>query len=223
MSDIIMENMGTIDKYEGDAIIAFFGAPVFREDHAALACRSAVRIKKAEEELNRVIMADRLSPTPLYTRIGVNTGEMVVGNMGTSNKMNYTIMGNAVNLAARLEGVNKQYNTKGILISEYTKNEIGDEFVCRSLDRVRVVGISTPLRLYELLGLRDDAGKPDAWEDAMALYEKREFAAAENLFASIAAQNEKDGPARLYLDKCRAYISAPPSAGWDGVNNLSQK
>ncbi|MDR0623563.1 MAG: CHASE2 domain-containing protein, partial [Treponema sp.] len=148
MSDIIMENMGTIDKYEGDAIIAFFGAPVYREDHAALACRSAIRMKKAEAELNRAVMAEGLSPLPLYTRMGINTGEMVVGNMGTSNKMNYTIMGNAVNLAARLEGVNKQYHTGGILISEYTKNGIGDEFICRSLDRVRVVGINTPVRLY---------------------------------------------------------------------------
>jgi adenylate cyclase len=224
MSDIIMENLGTIDKYEGDAIIAFFGAPVYRPDHAALACRSAIRMKRAEAELNRLVMADRLSPSPLYTRIGINTGEMVVGNMGTSNKMNYTIMGNAVNLAARLEGVNKQYHTGGILISEYTKNEIGDEFFCRSLDRVRVVGINTPVRLYELLGLRDEA--PDTladWEKALALYEGREFRAAEELFASIAAHNETDGPARLYMDKCRDFIAAPPPDDWDGVNNLSQK
>jgi adenylate cyclase len=231
MSDIIMENTGTIDKYEGDAIIAFFGAPVYREDHAALACRSAVRIKKAEAELNRVIMADRLSPLPLYTRIGINTGEMVVGNMGTSNKMNYTIMGNAVNLAARLEGVNKQYHTGGILISEYTRNEIGNEFICRSLDRVRVVGINEPVRLYELLGsrnepgLRDDASEEAVkpWEEALALYEKRQFRTAEEIFSSIAAKNEKDGAARLYAEKCRAYMAAPPPEGWDGVNNLSEK
>jgi adenylate cyclase len=231
MSDIIMENLGTIDKYEGDAIIAFFGAPVYREDHAVLACRSAIRIKKAEAELNRVIMADHLSPGPLYTRIGVNTGEMVVGNMGTSNKMNYTIMGNAVNLAARLEGVNKQYHTGGILISEYTKNEIGDKFICRSLDRVRVVGINTPVRLYELLGLRD-AGEDAAplreetlaaWEEALGLYEKRQFSAAEAIFASIAGENEGDGTARLYADRCRSYTAAPPPAAWDGVNNLSEK
>jgi adenylate cyclase len=232
MSDIIMENLGTIDKYEGDAIIAFFGAPVHREDHAVLACRSAIGMKKAEAELNRVITADRLSPLPLYTRIGINTGEMVVGNMGTSNKMNYTIMGNAVNLAARLEGVNKQYNTGGILMSEYTKNEIGDEFICRSLDRVRVVGINRPVRLYELLGLRgkpglqDGAGNeavPAAWEDALALYENREFRAAEEIFASIVAGNEGDGPARLYMDRCRGYIAAPPPDDWDGINNISVK
>jgi adenylate cyclase len=226
MSDIIMENMGTIDKYEGDAIVAFFGAPVYRKDHAALACRSAVEMKKAEAELNRVIMADHLSPAPIYTRIGINTGEMVVGNMGTSSKMNYTIMGNAVNLAARLEGVNKQYRTGGILISEYTKNEIGDEFVCRSLDRVRLVGIQTPVRLYELLGLQSEAGEPDAlaaWEDALARYEKREFAGAEEMFSAIASQNEKDGAAWLYMNKCREYMAAPPPDDWDGVNNLMQK
>jgi adenylate cyclase len=245
MSDIIMENMGTIDKYEGDAIIAFFGAPVHREDHAALACRSAVRMKRAEAELNRELIEQGLitdgvlkalknkgvrldddAPLALYTRIGVNTGEMVVGNMGTSNKMNYTIMGNAVNLAARLEGVNKQYHTGGILISEYTRNEIGDEFICRSLDRVRVVGINTPVRLYELLGLRDEAGLREAqaaWEKALALYEKRQFPAAEEIFRSITAGDEKDGAARLYLDMCRDYIAIPPPDDWDGVNNLSQK
>ncbi|MDR1142870.1 MAG: CHASE2 domain-containing protein [Spirochaetaceae bacterium] len=232
MSDVIMANRGTIDKYEGDAIIAFFGAPVYREDHAALACRSAVEMKKAEAELNRVIMEDRLSPAPIYTRIGINTGEMVVGNMGTSSKMNYTIMGNAVNLAARLEGVNKQYHTGGILISEYTKNEIGDEFICRSLDRIRVVGITTPVRLYELLGLRDDAGEAAsfvrgealaAWEEALGLYEKRQFSAAEAVFASIAGGDEKDGTARLYADRCRSYAAAPPPTDWDGVTNLSEK
>ncbi|MDR2618363.1 MAG: CHASE2 domain-containing protein [Treponema sp.] len=232
MSDIIMKNMGTIDKYEGDAIIAFFGAPVYREDHAALACRSAVMMKKAEAELNRAVMADRLSPSPLYTRIGINTGEMVVGNMGTSNKMNYTIMGDAVNLAARLEGVNKQYYTRGILISEYTKNAIGDEFICRSLDLVRVVGIKKPVRLYELLGLRsepglrDEAGEPEtlaAWEKALVLYEKRQFRESGKIFASIAAKDKTDGTARLYVNKCREYIAAPPPDDWDGVTNLSQK
>jgi adenylate cyclase len=247
MSDIIMGHTGTIDKYEGDAIIAFFGAPVYRPDHAVLACRSAIRMKKAEAELNlkvveeglitegvlaalrgKGIKIDEKKPAPLYTRIGINTGEMVVGNMGTSNKMNYTIMGNAVNLAARLEGVNKQYRTGGMLISEYTKNEIGEEFLCRSLDRVRVVGINTPLRLYELLALRAEAAAADleacaAWENALSLYEKREFRAAGEIFSSLAARSENDGAARLYADASRAYIAEPPPEDWDGVNNLTQK
>ncbi|MDR0998184.1 MAG: adenylate/guanylate cyclase domain-containing protein [Treponema sp.] len=247
ISDIIMENMGTIDKYEGDAVVAFFGAPVYRQNHAALACRSAVQIKRVEAELNRELIEQGLitgrvlkaledkgfrigtdTPVPLYTRIGVNTGEMVVGNMGTSNKMNYTIMGNAVNLAARLESVNKQFYTGGILISEYTKNETGDEFTCRDLGRIRVVGINTPVRIYVILALSKEAGPGGqdilaAWEEALGFYEKREFRKAGEIFGSIAAHDERDNTARLYAEMCRNYTAAPPPDDWDGVNNLSEK
>jgi adenylate cyclase len=227
MSNIIMENLGTIDKYEGDAIIAFFGAPVYREDHAALACRSALGIKKAEQELNAVIMNEGLSPSPLFTRIGINTGEMVVGNMGAENKMDYTIMGSAVNLASRLEGVNKQYRTGGILISEYTKEKIGDEFMLRGLDRVRVVGINTPVRLYELLGLRDEmsAGKTEylaAWEKAMGLFENGSFEMAERQFCFLTQKAPRDNTAKRYAERCREYAGSPPR-NWDGITNLTEK
>jgi adenylate cyclase len=228
MSTIIMENLGTVDKYEGDAIIAFFGAPVYREDHAALACRSALGIKKAEKELNEVIMAEGLSPSPFFTRIGVNTGEMVVGNMGAENKMDYTIMGSAVNLASRLEGVNKQYHTGGILISEYTKEKIGDEFMCRSLDRVRVVGINSPVRLYELVGLRNEMGKQEreyleVWEKAIGLFEQGFFEMAEELFCFLTKKIPRDNTAKLYVERCLVYIGSPPPGGWDGINNLTEK
>jgi adenylate cyclase len=228
MSDIIMENRGTIDKYEGDAIIAFFGAPVYREDHAVLACRSAVQIKKAERTLNERIVLEDLSPSPLFTRIGINTGEMVVGNMGTENKMNYTIMGNDVNLAARLEGVNKQYHTGGILISEYTRKEIGDEFICRTLDRVRVVGINTPLRLYEITGFWNEAAAAEidafaAWETAIRLYEMREFSGAEEIFTLLASGESPDGTAELYAGRCRSYIQTPPPPDWVAITNLTEK
>ena len=156
MSNIIMENKGTVDKYEGDAIIAFFGAPLHQKDHADLACRSAIAMKKAETAINKEVMEEGLCPIPIFTRIGINTGEMVVGNMGSENKMDYTVMGNAVNLAARLEGVNKPYKTKGILISEYTHEKLSDEFFCRKLDKIRVVGINTPLRIYELIGIKNE-------------------------------------------------------------------
>jgi adenylate cyclase len=228
MSNIIMENLGTIDKYEGDAIIAFYGAPVHRQDHAVLACRSALAMKQAERELNKTIMAENMSPAPVFTRIGINSGDMVVGNMGAENKMDYTIMGNAVNLAARLEGVNKLYNTGGILISEYTKAQIGGEFICRRLDRVRVVGIQTPLRLYELLGLSAAAGTVEQdmlalWEQGIDHLEQRRFADALALFRPLAQQRPEDGTAEYYAKRCAAFIESPPPPGWDAVNNLTEK
>ncbi|MCL2480178.1 MAG: CHASE2 domain-containing protein [Spirochaetaceae bacterium] len=228
MSNIIMENKGTIDKYVGDAIIAFFGAPIYHPSHAILACRSALAMKAAEEELNKKVLEEGLSPVPLFTRIGINTGEMVVGNMGAEDKMNYTIMGNAVNLAARLEGVNKQYHTGGILISEYTKEKIGNEFMCRRIDRVRVVGINTPLRLYELLGLMENADKNkimmlNYWEQAINHFEKMLFEKALEEFENIVKRRPNDRVAVLYADRCKAYMKKPPPADWDAVNNLTEK
>jgi adenylate cyclase len=228
MSNIVLENQGTIDKYEGDAIIAFFGAPIYMDEHAALACKTAIAIKKAEIRINKKILAENLSPAPLFTRIGINTGDMVVGNMGTASKMDYTVMGNAVNLAARLEGVNKQYNTGGVLISEYTRARIGEQFILRSLDRVRVVGINTPLRLYELLENRDAASpalleKTAAWENALRLYEDRSFMDAAGGFRAVAARDSGDLTARLYLERCENYLKNPPPPEWDGVDNLTQK
>jgi adenylate cyclase len=228
MSNIVLENKGTIDKYEGDAIIAFFGAPLYMEDHAVLACRSALMIKKAEALLNRKIAEEGLCPVPLFTRIGINTGDMVVGNMGTPNKMDYTIMGNAVNLAARLEGVNKHYDTGGILISEYTRTKIGDAFTLRSLDRIRVVGINTPLRLYELLALPEDT-TPELqetlaiWEQAIAHYEKADFQQAADLFRAAADRNGKDKTALVYISRCAEFLRHPPPPEWEGVHNLTEK
>jgi adenylate cyclase len=246
MSDIVLTNGGTIDKYEGDAIIAFFGAPVWTADNAARACRSALLMKIREAELLDKVMDPQgefrkpllklietkviRSERPLYTRLGINTGNMVVGNMGTPNKMNYTIMGNAVNLSARLEGVNKQYNTGGILISEYTHDKIGDEFVCRGLSRVRVVGIDTPLRLYELLSRREEAPRElldmvETWQHGFKAYENRDFLEAKNVFSVIYQKNADDEVAKLYLGRCEKYLAAPPAPDkWDdGVDNLTEK
>jgi class 3 adenylate cyclase len=249
MSNIVLDNQGTIDKYEGDAIIAFFGAPIHMDNHASLACRAAVKMKKAEAEINRNVLAGGLvtrqvmetlaakkilesaeDACPLFTRLGINTGDMVVGNMGTPNKMNYTIMGNAVNLAARLEGVNKQYDTGGILISEYTRKHIGDEFILRPLSKVRVVGINTPLRLYELLDIASDAASEllemvKNWKQAFSFYEKRDFLAAKNIFQTISMKNNNDKAAIKYLNRCVRFINSPPDEKtWDnGVDNLTEK
>ncbi len=249
MSNIVLDNQGTIDKYEGDAIIAFFGAPVHIENHASLACRAAVMMKKAEIEINREAIEGGLltpkvleamakkgltksieDPCQLFTRLGINSGDMVVGNMGTPNKMDYTIMGNAVNLAARLEGVNKQYHTGGILISEYTREVIKDEFALRPLSRVRVVGINTPLRLYELLDIAEDAAPElramvKSWEQAFALYENRDFAAAGKIFQTVYQKNLNDLAAKMYAERCAKYLASPPDEKtWDdGVDNLTEK
>jgi len=249
MSNIVLDNQGTIDKYEGDAIIAFFGAPIHFNNHASLACRATIKMKKAEAEINREALSLGLitpgvmqamakkgvissvdDPNPIFTRLGINTGDMVVGNMGTPNKMDYTIMGNAVNLAARLEGVNKQYDTGGILISEYTRAHIGDEFILRPLSRVRVVGINTPLRLYELLDIAQEA-PPEllemvrSWEQAFKFYESKDFVAAQNIFQLICRKNEADMAAKKYLNRCVKYLSSPPDDKiWDdGVDNLTEK
>jgi adenylate cyclase len=244
MSNVVLDNGGTIDKYEGDAIIGFFGAPVWMEDHAIRACRSAILMKKREIEmvgsvmkkdgefykpLTKLIESKAIRKIrPLYTRLGINTGDMVVGFMGTPAKMDYTIMGNAVNLAARLEGVNKQYDTHGILISEYTKDQIGDEFLVRPLSRVTVVGIPVPLRLFELLEIKSDAPQSmlemvKAWGKAFEAYENRDFESAKKTFTEIFQKDEGDSTAELYIDRCVRYITTPPPKEWDGVDNLTEK
>jgi len=230
MSNIIMENLGTIDKYMGDAIISFFGAPLFNADHGALACRSALAIKAAERELNKTLVSEGLSPVPIFTRIGINTGEMVVGNMGAEKKMDYTVMGNAVNIASRIEGANKHYGTGGILISEYTRAKIGDEFLLRRLDRVRLVGINTPLRLYELLSVNSEQAAGDSerraaeiWERALDLYEQSKFKEALDLFTSLMEYYPNDNVAKVYALRCEVFIKNPPPPNWDAVKNLTEK
>ena len=227
MSNIIMDNHGTIDKYEGDAIIAFFGAPLYREDHAMLACRSAIDMKEAEQELNKELISEGLSPSPIFTRIGVNTGEMVVGNMGTDNKMDYTVMGHSVNLAARLEGVNKMYQT-GIIASEFTQKQAGDNFLYRQLDRVRVVGINTPVMLYELFGITEKADQAminigQLWKNAMDCYEQQLFSKAAGIFADILTQDHNDKAADVFLQRCIGYANKKFDPSWDGIINLTEK
>ncbi|MDR0321190.1 MAG: adenylate/guanylate cyclase domain-containing protein [Treponema sp.] len=227
MSDVVLEEKGTIDKYEGDAIIAFFGAPLELKDHALRACISAIRMKKIEEEMNKVIMEDNLSPTPLLTRIGINTGNMVAGNMGTANKMNYTIMGNAVNLAARLEGVNKQYGT-WLLASEATINETGGQLLTRKLDRVRVVGINEPVRLHELIDTFEAADESkkklvSVFHDALQCFEARQWEKAVAGFKEALSINSSDEPSRMYVERCENFMKKPPEDSWDGVYNLSSK
>jgi adenylate cyclase len=226
MSDVVLEEMGTIDKYEGDASIAFFGAPVDLDDHAYRACVSAVRMKRVEAELNERNIEEKFSPAPLLTRIGINTGSMVAGNMGTGNKMNYTIMGNAVNLAARLEGVNKQYGT-WILASDDTIRETGGKLLTRRIDRVRVVGINEPVQLHEVLDTLEQAEPEkkklvELFHEALASYDRQEWKTAMQGFRESYAI-EHGGPSAVYFKRCEAFLKNPPREGWDGVYNLTEK
>ncbi len=227
MSDIILDERGTIDKYEGDAIIAFFGAPINFKEHALNACLSSIRMKQKEAELNIKFLADNITPNALLTRIGLNTGEMVVGNMGTEKKMNYTIMGNAVNLAARLEGVNKQYGS-WILMSDETCKAAGDSFLSRRLDKVRVVGINTPVQLWELIGLKSETdnkttGFLSDFETAHEIYDSRDWKKASAMLGKLLKENPEDGPTKTYLKRSDNFQQMPPEANWDGVFNLSEK
>jgi adenylate cyclase len=232
MSDVVLELRGTIDKFEGDAIISFFGAPVPFTDHPMRACTAAVRMKKIEKELNTAFLRRSLTPTPLATRIGINTGEMVVGNMGTATRMDYTIMGNAVNLAARLEGVNKQYGT-WILTSQYTiEGELAEEataaLVTRQLDRVRVVGINEPVRLYEVLDIAGEAPAETTqlaaeFHSGLAHFEHRQWSDAARIFSRILEAFPEDGPGRTYAARCDTFMKEEPQKDWDGVFNLTQK
>lgn len=227
MSDIVLEQKGTIDKYIGDAIVSFFGAPIDLPDHASRACLAAVRMKQAEKQLNDDMVSSGFTPMPVYTRIGINTGPMVVGNMGTDNKMNYTIMGNDVNLAARLEGVNKQYGT-WILVSESTWNATGGMFLGRKLDRVRVVGIETPVQLYNIMGVRaESSGRQvalaDRFNDAIDAYREKRFGDALLLFNKCLELDPEDDATRIFLDKVKALIKNGVSPDWTDIVNMTSK
>lgn len=227
MSDTIMENKGTIDKYEGDAIICFFGAPIYYDDHAYKCCYSAVLMRRVELLLNKKFLEEEWTKDMINTRIGINTGDMVVGNMGTEKKMDYTIMGNSVNLAARLEGVNKLYGT-WIMVSEETRQQCPDSLFFRRLDRVRVVGIKKPIRLYELVEERSKIDKEvikayDKFELALEEFEKKEWTKAKDIFTEVIDILEIDEPSKLYISRCEEYIKIAPPTDWDGVFKMSNK
>lgn len=228
MSGIIRKNAGSIGRYDRDAILAFVGAPNFCFDHATFACRIAMAMKAAEAELNIAIMEQNLSPIPVFARIGINTGQMIVGNMGAMSKIEYTVMGGAVDLAALLERANRQYRTHGVLISEFTKKRIGNEFITRRLDRIHARGFDEPVRMYELLGADNEqllgCKEPKAlntWEKAIDLYEERRFKEAGGLFSAIKKFDQHDETAKLYTDRCIHYINSPPPDHWDAVATLA--
>ncbi|MCA1753601.1 MAG: adenylate/guanylate cyclase domain-containing protein [Spirochaeta sp.] len=219
MTDVIHEEGGTVDKYEGDAIIAFWNAPLEQEDHPVRAVRAALHCQQALAEL-RPAFATRTG-ADLYMRIGMNTGAAVVGNMGSRTRFDYTMLGDAVNLAARLEGVNKQFGTY-TMISEATAAELTDAFRCRELGRVGVVGRAAPVVVYEPYFAEQYTNALELVETfhrALQLYYQGSFEEAARLFESISAV---DPPAARYAERCRALQQEPPQ-DWAGVWVMTAK
>jgi len=225
MSDIILKRGGTIDKYEGDAIIAFFGAPVVMEKHAAECVLAAMEQQRQLAELREQWLQEGLPE--VHIRIGINSGPMVVGNMGTERRMNYTIMGDHVNLASRLEGVCKVYRTP-ILISRDTRLLVQEEVATRFVDRVRVVGREQPVDLYEPLGLPGEVSDEQqrrnrSYEKAWELMQQRSFDDAAAILTELHRTAPRDGLYEVMLARAEQYATTPPPESWNGVFILDSK
>ncbi|MBI3813480.1 MAG: adenylate/guanylate cyclase domain-containing protein [Nitrospinae bacterium] len=225
MTDIVLDHSGTVDKFVGDAIVAFFGAPVRYDDHAKRACYAALEIQKKSVELRERWKKE--GNPEVYTRIGLNTGPMVVGNMGTMRKMNYTIMGDAVNLASRLEGANKPYGTY-IMLGESTYNAAKDFIEARELDSIRVMGKKEPVRVYELIAKKGEIAqqKRDAVESyntGLSYYKQRRWRDAALQFDKALQIDAADGPSKTYIARCGEFSASPPPEDWDGVYVMKEK
>jgi len=218
MTDIILEEGGTLDKYEGDAIIAFWNAPLAQPDHAVRAVRAAVRCQRKLAE--RRAEFEQRTGAVLKMRIGLNTGAVVVGNMGSSNRFDYTVLGDAANLASRLEGANKALGTF-LMIAESTWTQTDGAFPGRELGQLTVVGRKAPVRVYEATGLEGEAVGPEitAFAAALARVRAGRWAEAAEAFEQLG----DDAAAKTYAAKCRALAAAGSGATWDGIWNLTEK
>ena len=219
MTDVIEAHGGFVDKYIGDAIVAVFGAPLDDRDHAVHAVQAAIACGKRLQELNRTTPA--LKGRELRCRIGLNTGEALVGNIGSHRRFNYTAMGDTVNLAARLEGANKHYATT-IMAGETTVSLTGAAFLWRELDAVRVRGRAGSVKVFEPLAAAgeeaaDEKARAAVYAEGLACWRARDFAGAAARFAQIAAD---DPPARLFLERASAFVRSPPGPVWEPVTVL---
>jgi adenylate cyclase len=230
MTAVVLEHRGTLDKYMGDALMAFFGAPLPHPHHAADACRAALAMTR---ELARLRTEDSAGPLPpdFGIGIGLNTGPMTVGNMGSDQIFDYTVIGDAVNLGSRVEGLTRRYGVE-VVATELTRAAAGDGFLFRELDRVRVKGRAEPVRVYQLVAERPVAQDPAftrlaarvvRFEEALAAYRGRRFAAAAAVLEELLTTDPADGPAALLLPRCRALDAEPPPQDWDAVLSLTSK
>jgi adenylate cyclase len=225
MTEVVFFYDGYLNKYMGDGIMAFWNAPLRQADHAARACRCALRSVERLALLNEELKAEGVAP--LQARIGLNTGTMVVGNMGSRQKSDYTVMGDHVNLGSRLEGANKPFGTS-IMISEFTYEVIRDQFEVRYLDRLRVPGRAKPVKTYELLSEKGKLGP--AWAQALPTYHEgihlfndRQYEAARTKFLDVLTILGQDKVCDIYIQRAEAFILTPPTKDWDGVFDVKTK
>ncbi len=222
-TDIILSNHGMLDKFTGDGLMALFGSPLIRIDHANLACKVALEHKRFSDSL-----ADDDANNPFHkkTRIGINTGTIVIGNIGSSQRTDYTAIGDAVNLSARLEGVNKLFKTS-IIIGQTTWEQVQNNYTCRELDQLKVKGKEESTRIYELISSKEE-GNPrisfliENYEKALRLYQQGDFQKAEVIFKSLFSSDYQDYPSFLMAERCSFLIKNPPEK-WDGIFTLTVK
>jgi adenylate cyclase len=225
MVEVIFNNNGTLDKFVGDEIMALFGAPYQLEDHAEKACQTAVAMLDRLRELQKRWSADKKGYFNIG--IGINTGNVIVGNLGSSQLFDYTVIGDEVNLGARLEGANKQYATT-VIMSESTYNLVSDIAKVRELDLVRVVGKQKPIRIFELRGMDslpqiEQDYIIDVFSEGLMAYRERRWADALKAFRRVLRYFPSDGPSRIYTMRCLDYIESPPPHNWDGVFEMKSK
>jgi adenylate cyclase len=224
MTEIIIQEGGIIDKYIGDAIVAIFGAPLDQPDHAERAVRAALRCQQKLAEM-RISWAARGLPE-LRARIGLNSGTAVVGNMGSQQRFDYTMMGDMVNLASRLESAASVYDLY-ILIGEQTAKRVQDSAVVRELDWLKVKGKKLPVGVATPLAMRGNPGDAQAVVElsdrALQAYRRQDFVHAKAEFAAILARWPDDGPAKVFLARIAAFEQQPPPQDWDGVHELTSK
>ena len=213
MVDEVFGHEGVLDKFMGDALMAVFGVPVVREGDTERCVRTALGMLKRLDALNAARTRQELPA--IQVGIGINTGEIISGNLGSERRMEFTVVGDGVNVSSRLEGLNKVYGTK-ILIAESTCEEVGDQFATREIDCVRLKGRSAPVRVHEVLGPRGTRLSPaqSAFAEGYRAYHDRRFAEAAKIF-SRGARN--DAPSRVFHDRCRTFLRQPPPPDWDGV------
>jgi len=224
MTDVVFKYDGTLDKYIGDAIMAVYGAPLDSPDHPFNACQSALEMIKELKRLNEKWVGEGRQAFDI--RIGINTGPMMVGNMGSKQRFDFTAMGDSVNLGSRLEGANKSYKTS-IIIGEITYERVKNEFVCMELDSVRVKGKKKPVKIYSLAGIKDIPEIPEVivnqFNEGVTVYRERKWDEAIQIFENVAAMDPDLYAAQLYIERCNNFKKTPPPPDWDGVYVMTTK